>query len=180
MHYCADKATIVEPWRTVKNYTSLSATPMNAPRELQGALARDPVARSPLLVSLGERVRTLRAQRGMTRRAVAIAAEVSERHLANLEHGTGNPSILVLQQVAGALQCSLAALIGDVTTSSPEWLLVRELLDGRDENELRRARLALGELFDERAVAGRNRRIALIGLRGAGKSTLGGMLAGEL
>jgi XRE family aerobic/anaerobic benzoate catabolism transcriptional regulator len=153
---------------------------MNAPRELHGTVDAEPTARSPLLVALGERVRTLRSQRGMTRRAVASAADVSERHLANLEHGIGNPSILVLQQVAGALQCSLAALIGDVTTSSPEWLLIRELLDGRGEPELRRARLALGELFDERSVAGRSRRIALVGLRGAGKSTLGQMLAGEL
>ena len=85
--------------------------------------------KNPLLVALGERVRNLRAQRGLTRKAVAIAAEVSERHLANLEYGIGNASILVLQQVAGALHCSLAELVGDVTTSSPEWLLIRELLD---------------------------------------------------
>src|SRR5688500_13126901 len=76
--------------------------------------------RHPFLTALGERVRALRARRGMTRKAVAAAADVSERHLANLEYGTGNASILVLLQVAGALQCSLAELIGDVTTSSPE------------------------------------------------------------
>ena len=56
------------------------------------------------LVALGERVRALRARRGMTRKAVSIAAEVSERHLANLEYGEGNASILVLLQVARALQ----------------------------------------------------------------------------
>ena len=55
---------------------------------------------------------------------------MSERHLANLEYGIGNASILVLQQVASALDCSLAELVGDVTTSSPEWLLMRELLRG--------------------------------------------------
>ena len=80
-------------------------------------------------MALGERVRALRSRRGMTRKAVALAADVSERHLANLEYGVGNASILVLLQVAGALQCSLAELIGDVTTSSPEWLLMRELLE---------------------------------------------------
>ncbi len=85
--------------------------------------------RHPFLVALGERVRTLRSRRGMTRKAVAIAADVSERHLANLEYGTGNASILVLLQVAQALQCSLAELLGDVSTSSPEWLLIRELLE---------------------------------------------------
>ena len=57
-------------------------------------------AKNPLLVALGERVRTLRAQRGLTRKAVAQAADVSERHLANLEYGIGNASILVLQQVS--------------------------------------------------------------------------------
>jgi XRE family aerobic/anaerobic benzoate catabolism transcriptional regulator len=108
------------------------------------------------LVALGERVRNLRARRGMTRKAVALAADVSERHLANLEYGTGNASILVLQQVAGALQCSLAELIGDVTTSSPEWLLIRELLEHRDEATLRRAR-AIGELLGNGGAAATRR-----------------------
>src|SRR6218665_1908382 len=70
-------------------------------------------AKNPLLGALGERVRKLRAQRGLTRKALAVAAGISERHLANLEYGTGNASILVLQQVAGALHCSLAELQGD-------------------------------------------------------------------
>ncbi len=137
--------------------------------------------KNPLLVALGERVRALRSRRGMTRKAVALAADVSERHLANLEYGVGNASILVLQQVAGALQCSLAELVGDVTTSSPEWLLIRELLEHRDEATLRRVRIAVGELL---GTGGRNAahgtRVALIGLRGAGKSTLGQMLADDL
>jgi XRE family aerobic/anaerobic benzoate catabolism transcriptional regulator len=145
------------------------------------APAAEDEGKNPFLVALGERVRNLRARRGLTRKAVALSADVSERHLANLEYGIGNASILVLQQVAGALQCSLAELIGDVTTSTPEWLLIRELLEHRSEPELRRARVELAELFgnrtDERA---RSNRIALIGLRGAGKSTLGQMLAEDL
>jgi XRE family aerobic/anaerobic benzoate catabolism transcriptional regulator len=137
--------------------------------------------RNPLLAALGERVRTLRARRGLTRKAVAQAAQVSERHLANLEYGIGNASILVLQQVAQALQCPLAELVGDVTTTSPEWLLIRELLENRNEADLRRARIVLGELLGT-AVGdpARRHRIALIGLRGAGKSTLGQMLADDL
>ena len=138
-------------------------------------------ARNPLLAALGDRVRNLRAQRGLTRKAVAVAAGVSERHLANLEYGIGNASILVLQQVAGALHCSLAELVGDVTTSSPEWLLIRELLEHRSEADLRRVRVALGELLGTASVdPARHRRIALVGLRGAGKSTLGQMLAEDL
>ncbi|EHL21995.1 anaerobic benzoate catabolism transcriptional regulator [Acidovorax sp. NO-1] len=133
------------------------------------------------MAALGERVRSLRARRGLTRKAVAQAAEVSERHLANLEYGIGNASILVLHQVAGALQCPLAELVGDVSTSSPEWLLIRELLENRSEADLRRVRVAIGELLGTGAVdAARGRRIALVGLRGAGKSTLGRMLADHL
>ncbi len=138
--------------------------------------------RHPFLVALGERVRTLRARRGMTRKAVALAADVSERHLANLEYGTGNASILVLLQVAQALRCSLAELLGDVTTATPEGLMIRELLEGRSEAELRRARRALDALFGGGSAedAARRSRIALIGLRGAGKSTLGQRLAEDL
>jgi XRE family aerobic/anaerobic benzoate catabolism transcriptional regulator len=137
--------------------------------------------RSPFLESLGERVRTLRSRKGMTRRAVAVAADVSERHLANLEYGTGNVSVLVLLQVANALQCSLAELLGDVTTTSPEWLLIRELLSKRSEADLRRARVQLGEMFGEGGNAQeRKNRIALIGLRGAGKTALGQRLADNL
>src|SRR4051794_7182577 len=103
--------------------------------------------KNPFLVTLGERVRALRARRGMTRKALALSADVSERHLANLEYGVGNASILVLLQVAGALQCSLAELLGDVTTRSPEWLLLRELLENRDDETLRRVRVAVGEML---------------------------------
>jgi XRE family transcriptional regulator, aerobic/anaerobic benzoate catabolism transcriptional regulator len=144
--------------------------------------------KNPFLVSLGERARALRSRRGMTRKAVSVAAGVSERHLANLEYGVGNASILVLLDVAQALQCSLAELLGDVTASSPEWLLIRELLERRDEVTLRRVRVVIGEMLgtggssSQRGAAGtaRSPRIALIGLRGGGKSTLGKMLSEDL
>lgn len=115
----------------------------------------------------------------MTRKTLSQAAAVSERHLANLEYGEGNASILVLLQVADALQCPLAELIGDVSTSSPEWLFIRELLSGRDEAELRRVRLAIGQLLGSGGPEGKSC-VALIGLRGAGKSTLGQLLAEDL
>ena len=135
----------------------------------------------PFLVGLGERVRALRARRGMTRRAVALAADVSERHLANLEYGIGNVSMLVLLQVAAALRCSLAELIGDTTTRSPEWLLLREMLEHRDEATLKRVRVAVGQMLGMGGEgAARSPRVALVGLRGAGKSTLGQRLAEDL
>ncbi|GAB4039866.1 MAG: helix-turn-helix transcriptional regulator [Rubrivivax sp.] len=159
----------------------MSSTIVHEPGKTPGDAGAEAEDKNPFLVALGERVRNLRARRGLTRKAVALAADVSERHLANLEYGIGNVSVLVLLQVAGALHCSLAELLGDVTTSSPEWLLIRELLEHRQEPELRRARIALGELFGAGgANAARSQRIALVGLRGAGKSTLGQMLADDL
>jgi XRE family aerobic/anaerobic benzoate catabolism transcriptional regulator len=167
--------------------TAETLAPLDAPGAALDSTGGE--EKNPFLVALGERVRALRARRGMTRKAAAVAADVSERHLANLEYGVGNASILVLQQVAGALQCSLAELLGDVTTSSPEWLLIRELLERRDDNTLRRVRVAIGELLGTGGANGgrgangnaqRSSRVALIGLRGAGKSTLGQMLAEDL
>ncbi len=139
----------------------------------------------PFLVGLGQRVSSLRARRGMTRKALAGAADVSERHLANMEYGVGNASVLVLLQVAGALQCSLAELVGDITTSSPEWLMIRELLSHSDEPTLQRVRLAVGDLLGHagaqmHSASTPSARIALVGLRGAGKSTLGQLLADDL
>jgi len=134
-----------------------------------------------LLVALGERVRALRSRRGLTRRAVAGAADISERYLANLEYGIGNASLVVLHRLAAALHCSPAELIGDATTSSPEWLLLRELLEGRDEATLRRVLVAVGEMLGTGgANLQRSSRVALLGLRGAGKSTLGRLLGEDL
>ena len=139
----------------------------------------------PFLAGLGERVRALRARRGMTRKALAVAAQVSERHLANLEYGVGNPSILVLLQVTQALDCSLAEALGDQTTRSPEWLMIRGLLEQTDEADLHRVRKAIGQVLGTphpgaQEYPPHRSRIALIGLRGAGKSTLGQLLAQDL
>ena len=136
--------------------------------------------KTEFLAALGERVRALRARRGLTRKTLAAAAEVSERHLANLEYGTGNASILILLQVANSLQCSLSELIGDVTTSNPEWLMIREQLANSDETTLRQVRLAITDLLGANDGQVRSHRVALIGLRGAGKSTLGQRLADDL
>ena len=142
-------------------------------------------SKHPFLIGLGERVKSLRARRGMTRKALAAATDVSERHLANLEYGVGNASVLILLQVAQALKCTLAELLGDVTTRSPEWLMIREMLEHSDEATLRRVREASGELLGPGGAHGRgssqrSSRVALVGLRGAGKSTLGQLLAEDL
>jgi XRE family aerobic/anaerobic benzoate catabolism transcriptional regulator len=135
----------------------------------------------PFLVALGQRVRSLRDRNGITRKALAEATGVSERHLANLEYGEGNVSVLVLEQVANALQCPLAELIGDFTTRSPEWLMLRSMLEHCDEATLHKVRLAIGQELGTLASGdASSARIALIGLRGAGKTTLGRMLAEKL
>lgn len=146
-----------------------------------GPSLEEGLAKNPFLVRLGERVRSLRSGRGMTRKALAAAAGVSERHLGNLELGVGNASVLILLQVAQALKCSPADLVGE-EAPSPEWLLIRELLAHQDEATLRRVREAIVPVVDA-ASAGpgpRPSRVALVGLRGAGKTTLGRMLAEDL
>ncbi len=133
------------------------------------------------LKKLGERVSSIRSRRGMTRKTVAQIANVSERHLANLEYGKGNASFLVLSQIANALQCSLAELVGDPTTLTPEWLMIRELLIPQDHQKIRQIRMKITEELQSASTTSKNHsRIALIGLRGAGKSTLGHMLAEDL
>jgi XRE family aerobic/anaerobic benzoate catabolism transcriptional regulator len=144
----------------------MSAEPVVEPRDGKDAF----------LVALGESVRVRRARRGMTRRALAAQAGVSERHLANLESGVGNASIPVLRQIARALECQVTDLVDASSTEGPDAALIRELLRDRNERDLHRARLALSRMFGE-STTGRRTRIALIGLRGAGKSTLGRMLA---
>ena len=140
----------------------------------------DTESRDAFLVALGERVRSLRSRKGMTRRSLATASAVSERHLANLELGLGNASILVLRQVALALDCGPEDLLDD-RIDSPELMLIHELLRGRDDGDLRAAREAIADLFGTTArPEARMQRIALIGLRGAGKSTLGRRLADDM
>ena len=141
----------------------------------------DETDKDPFLISLGERLKLLRARRGLTRKALAHMADVSERHVANVESGVGNASIQFLRQLSSVLNCSLAEMTGDETASSPDWLMIREILRGRSDSELARARALLGEMFDTPASENsRRQRIALIGLRGAGKSSLGVRLADKL
>jgi XRE family transcriptional regulator, aerobic/anaerobic benzoate catabolism transcriptional regulator len=152
-----------------------------APVDELSASGPEAEAKNPLLIAFGERLRTLRARRGLTRKEFARAADVSERYLANLELGTGNASFLILLQLAKALQCSPAEVIGDMTTASPEWLMIREMLQGKGESDLAKARIAIGQLLGTEGDQQEKRhRVALIGLRGAGKSTLGKMLAEDL
>jgi len=131
------------------------------------------------LQRLGERVRDARARRGMTRKILARDSGVSERYLAQLESGQGNSSILVLRQIAQALGLPLADLLRDESERSVELVLTQQFLKRLSPEKLAELRAQLLQDFGA-AAADRRKRVALIGLRGAGKSTLGARLAAEL
>lgn len=129
------------------------------------------------LTALGERVRELRARRGMTRKILAHDSGLSIRYLAQLESGRGNVSVLLLRQVAAALDTPLDELVRDGPEPPFELAHALQLLRRLGPDELGAAHRLLTERFGGTGAADRRNRIALIGLRGAGKSTLGRRLA---
>ena len=129
---------------------------------------------------LGERVRQTRARRGMTRKLLARDSGVSERYLAQLEAGQGNISILRLRQIAGALDIPVEALVLQGPEPAVDLVHSTEFLRRLPAAELAEARRFLVQRFGGVDAGARRGRIALIGLRGAGKSTLGAMLADRL
>ncbi|HXC12650.1 MAG TPA: helix-turn-helix transcriptional regulator [Stellaceae bacterium] len=132
------------------------------------------------LAQLGERVREERARRGMTRKILARDTGLSERYLAQLEAGRGNISIALLQRVAAALNRPLARLVGDDSGEPAELRQIVDLLRRLTPEQLAEVQSLIGAHFALTKRAARDRRIALIGLRGAGKSTLGSRLAHHL
>jgi len=131
------------------------------------------------LHGVGSRVRELRERRGMTRKALAREADVSERYLGLLETGEGNISIVLLRHVAAALNAQVADLLEPEPAASNVSRLIARLLQTVPPHRLEELILRLMRDFG-RAEAARRQRIALIGLRGAGKSTLGPRLAAQL
>ena len=129
------------------------------------------------LSELGGRVRAWRARRGMTRKQLAADSGLSERFLADVESGKGNVSINSLEAAARALNISILELLQD--SARPALARVQGLLARLDETQLDQAYSLLGNTFGLGDSQGRERRVALIGLRGAGKSTLGSQLAAE-
>ncbi|MGB9149680.1 MAG: helix-turn-helix transcriptional regulator [Burkholderiales bacterium] len=136
-------------------------------------------ADTKFLRALGERVRHERSQRNLTRRTLAENSRVSERYVAQLESGKGNISVLLLRKIANALNLPLAELLQPGNDPSRELGLIRQLLEKMPEARLAALRKRLMRDFNLNDAKPKNR-IALVGLRGAGKSTLGGMLAKAL
>jgi XRE family aerobic/anaerobic benzoate catabolism transcriptional regulator len=128
------------------------------------------------LQSFGERVRAERARRGMSRKLLADHAGISERYITQLESGKGNVSILLLRQIAGALGIPLTRLVEE-ENPSPELMLVRQFVARLSREQLKDAYASLAAQFASQETVSRSQRVALVGLRGAGKTTLGKAIA---
>ena len=131
------------------------------------------------LERVGERVRLARARRGMSRKSLSRASGVSERYLAELERGAGNASLLVLRQIADALSIEAAALVSDALERPVDLTLALHQLERLSPADLAEARSLIAQRFGQAGPSAQGR-IALVGLRGAGKTTLGQLAAQAL
>jgi XRE family aerobic/anaerobic benzoate catabolism transcriptional regulator len=142
-------------------------------------MTENPDPETGFLEQLGQRVRTMRALRGMSRKVLAKVSGISERYIAQLESGKGNVSIMLLRRVSNAMGAQLEDLIPG-NEPSPDWPIIRDLLRKASASQIAQAKDVLagsgGAAARRMSFAG----IALIGLRGAGKSTLGKLLAKKI
>ncbi|HTC04209.1 MAG TPA: helix-turn-helix transcriptional regulator [Xanthobacteraceae bacterium] len=143
-------------------------------------LPTTPASEAAFLGAIGREVRRNRAKRGMTRRQLAQASQTSERYLAQIESGVGNPSVSVLRAIAQALDLPCAALLPEAGARTAALGAILDLLAQVPEGELPALAKDIESRLARPGSADRARRIALVGLRGAGKSTLGRMLAQHL
>jgi XRE family aerobic/anaerobic benzoate catabolism transcriptional regulator len=133
---------------------------------------------SGFLDQLGQRVRTMRALRGMSRKVLAKVSGISERYIAQLESGKGNFSIVLLRRVSNAMGAHLEDLI-PAADPAPDWQVFRDLLRKATPSQIAQAKDVLAG-YAASAHRASFAGIALIGLRGAGKSTLGKVLAKKI
>jgi XRE family aerobic/anaerobic benzoate catabolism transcriptional regulator len=132
------------------------------------------------IAAIGRLVRLSRAKRGMTRRLLAQASGASERYLAQIEGGQGNPSVIILASIARALDVPIIELIPRSNGRTAAMAQILDVLGRVPLAELPELAALLERRAGQDTAADRGRRIALVGLRGAGKSTLGRRLADTL
>jgi XRE family aerobic/anaerobic benzoate catabolism transcriptional regulator len=152
--------------------THLSMPDSNVSRE------KAEIAEGNFLSSIAKSIRAARSRKGITRKQLANDAGVSQRLLAQLESGQGNISVVLLRRITNALNISLNDLFVDQKAPQPERNVIQNILEKLPENRLKDIAERLVREFGG-VVAVRMNRLALIGLRGAGKSTLGAKLAKE-
>lgn len=129
---------------------------------------------------IGRMVRLGRAKRGMSRRQLAQESGTSERYLAQIESGAGNPSVLVLRAIADALETPLFELLPPTGGLSAPYARIIDLLGRAPPGDLAAIAESIERRIDQANATDRARRIGLVGLRGGGKSTLGRLLADKL
>jgi XRE family aerobic/anaerobic benzoate catabolism transcriptional regulator len=142
-------------------------------------MSKDSDAETGFLEQLGQRVRTMRALRGMSRKVLAKVSGISERYIAQLESGKGNVSIVLLRRVSNAMGAHVEDLIPSADPA-PEWPVIRDLLRKATAAQIAQAKEALTGAGNSTQRRPSFSGIALIGLRGAGKSTLGKILAAKI
>jgi XRE family transcriptional regulator, aerobic/anaerobic benzoate catabolism transcriptional regulator len=168
------------------NYSSDDGSPFVAAIKAKTQAGKTPAQQleraehDDFVAAVGALVRRARAKRGMTRRQLAQGSGASERYLAQIESGQGNPSVIILKSIAEALDVPIIDLLPRANGRTAAMTHILDLVGRMPLAELP----AIAELIESRAredaAGNRARRIALVGLRGAGKSTLGQRLASEL
>ncbi len=149
-------------------------------REKSSPSDRQEPAAEHFLQEVGNRVRGARKRHGMSRKVLARESGVSERYLAQLETGSGNISILLLRQVAEATGLKLQDLVAETEDDAPEILSILELARRASPAQREDIISSLSGMLNQSGTDLKASRIALIGLRGAGKSTLGQLIAEDL
>jgi XRE family transcriptional regulator, aerobic/anaerobic benzoate catabolism transcriptional regulator len=139
-----------------------------------------PLSLHAYLQQLGARVRSLREQRGFTQRQLAKSCDLSLRFLADVELGRGNISVARLRELAHVLAVPVESLTAEGVPASPAFEQSTAFLKNLASTELHEAHKLLLEKFGGSNADLRRARVALTGLRGAGKSTLGALLAQRL
>lgn len=147
------------------------------PSVAQGAKKRGQEGFDRLLKVVGERVKAARARKKISRRILSEKSHVSQRYLAQLESGAGNISIGLLLRVASALDTKIELLVSEQDPWNTELAKARYLLNNATAAQREQVIAMLEPVVES---ASKSNRIALIGLRGAGKTTLGGLASDAL
>jgi XRE family aerobic/anaerobic benzoate catabolism transcriptional regulator len=150
------------------------------PRIADGPFAPKRSDQNAFIAAVGRLVRMSRAKRGMTRRQLAQESGASERYLAQIESGRGNPSVIILNAIAQALDVPIIELLPRPDGCSAATTQILDVLERVPASELPAIAQRIESRAAHAAATDRARRFALVGLRGAGKSTLGHKLADKL